>query len=189
MRHNYPELTLFPVALRFSPAWRFGAGQELFQSDARLGYTLLSCTPSTGLPASPLAATLHTGKVVGIADGDTLTLLVDRRQVKVRLAEIDAPEQGQLYGTKAREALSALAFGNSAAVLEVDRDRYGRIVGQVYVGGVDVNAKLVRQGYAWVYRKYAKRPRLYELEREAREARRGLWADGNPVPPWEWRRR
>ena len=137
------------------------------------------------LPA--FASSAHTGKVVGIADGDTLTLLVGTKQLKIRLAEIDAPERCQPYGTKAKQALSDLVFGKSARVVEVDRDRYGRIVGRVYVGDLDINAELVRQGYAWVYRTYAKRQMLHEIEREAREAQRGLWADGNPVPPWEWR--
>ncbi|MGC1955231.1 MAG: thermonuclease family protein [Gammaproteobacteria bacterium] len=136
------------------------------------------------------AATVHTGKVLGIADGDTLTLLVGKQPLKIRLAEIDAPERGQPYATKAKQALSDLTFGKTVRVVEVDRDRYGRLVGQVYVGDLEVNAELVRQGYAWVYRKYAKREKLYELEREAREAKRGLWADGKKaVPPWEWRHR
>ena len=83
----------------------------------------------------------YTGKVVAIADGDTLTLLVDHRQLKIRLAEIDTPERGQPYGSRAKEALSQLAFGKRARVVAVDRDRYGRTVGRVYVGDTDVNAE------------------------------------------------
>jgi micrococcal nuclease len=105
----------------------------------------------------------YTGKVVAIADGDTLTLLVDRQQLKIRLAEIDTPERGQPYGSRAKEALSQLAVGKRARVLAVDRDRYGRTVGLVYVGDTDVNAELVRRGAAWVYRKYAKDPALFAL--------------------------
>ena len=135
------------------------------------------------------AATAHSGKVVCIADGDTLTLVVGKKPLKIRLAEIDTPERGQPYATKAKRALSDLTFGRSARVMEVDRGRYGRIVGQVYVGDLDVNAELVRQGDAWVYRKYAKREKLYALEREAREEKGGLWAQGKAVPPWEWRHR
>jgi micrococcal nuclease len=133
----------------------------------------------------------YTGKVVAIADGDTLTLLVDRQQMKIRLAEIDTPERGQPYGSKAKEALSQLAFGKRARVVAVDRDRYGRIVGRVYVDEVDVNAEMVRRGAAWVYRKYAKDPNLFSLEAEARKAKRGLWGlpEAERVPPWEWRRR
>ena len=133
----------------------------------------------------------YTGKVVAIADGDTLTLLVDHRQLKIRLAEIDTPERGQPYGSRAKEALSKLAFGKRARVVATDRDRYGRIVGRVYVGDTDVNAELVRRGAAWVYRQYAKDPGLFALEAEARRAKRGLWGlpEAERVPPWEWRRK
>jgi endonuclease YncB( thermonuclease family) len=127
-----------------------------------------------------LATTVRTGKVGSMADGDTLTLLVGTRQLRIRLAEIDAPGRGQPYGTKAKQALSDLVFGKSARVVEVDRDRYSRTVGQLYVGNLDVNAELVRQGYAWVYRKYAKQQLLYDLEDEARAAKQGLWADRHP---------
>lgn len=127
----------------------------------------------------------YVGQVVGIADGDTFTLVVDRRQVKIRLAEIDTPERGQAFGTRAKQALSELAYGKEARVVVVDVGRYGRTVGRVYVNGTDVNAELVRQGYAWVYRKYAEGPKLYELEDEARKAERGLWAHPGPIPPWE----
>ena len=80
-----------------------------------------------------------------------------------------------------------LTFNKKVRVGEVDFDRYGRIVGRVYMDGLDVNAELVKQGYAWVYRKYAKDPELYRLEEEARHAKRGVWATQGPMPPWEWR--
>ena len=121
----------------------------------------------TLVPAA--AETEHLGKVVGIADGDTFTLLVDRQQLRIRLAEIDTPEKGQPYGNRARQALSELIYGKTVRVVGVDHDRYGRVVGRVYVGSIDVNAEMVRRGAAWVYRKYAKDPSLYELENEARE--------------------
>lgn len=131
------------------------------------------------------------GKVIGISDGDTLTLLTESKQpVKIRLAEIDTPESGQPYGSRARQALSDLAFGKQARVAVTDRDRYGRTVGRVYVGEKDVNAELVRQGAAWVYRQYAHDKALFTLEEEARRMQRGLWAlpEAQRVPPWEWRR-
>ena len=136
-------------------------------------------------------ATEYTGQVVAIADGDTLTLLVDRQQLKIRLAEIDTPERGQPYGSRAKEALSQLTFGKRARVVAAGRDRYGRTVGRVYVGNTDVNAELVRRRAAWVYRKYAKEPTLFALEAEARKAKRGLWGlpEAERVPPWEWRRK
>lgn len=140
---------------------------------------------------APAFAGELTGKVIAIADGDTLTVLsADQQQIKIRLAEIDTPESGQPYGSRARQALAALAFGKQARIVETDRDRYGRTVGRVYVGGMDVNAELVRQGAAWVYRHYAKDPALFALEAEARAAKRGLWAlpEAQRLPPWEWRK-
>jgi endonuclease YncB( thermonuclease family) len=137
---------------------------------------------------SAQAETLE-GKVVKIADGDTLTLLTSsNQQVKVRLAGIDTPERKQPFGNKAKQALAKLAFQKQVLV-EVDtKDRYGRTVGVVFVDGQNVNAELVRQGMAWVYRKYNKDKALYELEAKAREKELGLWLKENPIPPWEWRR-
>ena len=132
----------------------------------------------------------YTGKVVGVGDGDTLTLLTaDKQQVKVRLGEIDTPESRQPYGERAKQALSALAFGKEARVVVQDTDKYGRTVGRVYVGTVDVNAELVKQGAAWVYRQYAKDQSLYALEEQAKLAKRGLWAlpEAERCPPWDWR--
>jgi endonuclease YncB( thermonuclease family) len=143
-----------------------------------------------GLFLAPALAEEYTGKVVGITDGDTLTLLTpEKRQVKVRLAEIDTPERNQPYGTRARQALSDLAFGREARVVVVDHDRYGRVVGRVYVDSTDVNAALVRQGAAWVYRDFARDRTLFALEDEARKAKRGLWKlpEAQRTPPWEWR--
>jgi endonuclease YncB( thermonuclease family) len=130
------------------------------------------------------------GRVVGIADGDTLTLLYEgHQQVRIRLAEIDAPESRQPYGNRARQELSDLAFGKDVTVTVQDIDRYGRTVGRVYAGAVDVSAEMVRQGAAWVYRQYSHDPMLLRDEREARNARRGLWVlpEAERVPPWEWR--
>jgi endonuclease YncB( thermonuclease family) len=137
-------------------------------------------------PASGLA-----GKVVAVADGDTLTLLTPaRRQVKVRLAEIDTPETGQPYGSRAKQILSDLAFSKEARVEVTDTDRYGRAVGRLHVGATDVNAEMVRRGAAWVYVQYNRDRSLLRVEAEARAARRGLWAlpESERVPPWEWRR-
>ncbi len=132
------------------------------------------------------------GEVIAIADGDTIRLLTaERRQVKIRLAEIDTPERGQPYSSRAREALAELVFRKPVTVVYVDTDRYGRTVGRVYVDGLDVNAELVRRGAAWVYRKYVRDESLFRLEDEARAARRGIWSlpEVQRIPPWEWRRR
>ena len=129
-----------------------------------------------------------TGKVVGVTDGDTLTLLVDETQYKIRLASIDAPERGQPFGSKAKTALSDMVFGKVVSVRVTDTDKYGRTVGTIIVGTVDVNAALIRQGFAWHYVKYSDSEELAALELAAREAKAGLWADAHPVAPWDWRR-
>lgn len=128
------------------------------------------------------------GQVVSVHDGDTLTLLLDRRQVKVRLAAIDAPELGQAFGHPSRAELARMCAGHPATVSAEGADRYGRTVGTVSCQGIDANANQVRTGMAWVYRQYAPAGSpLYQLETDARTARRGLWTDTDPVPPWEWR--
>ena len=135
-----------------------------------------------------------TGKVVGISDGDTLTLLVPDgasfKQVKVRLGEIDTPERKQPYGTRAQQILSELAYNQQARVVVQDTDRYGRTVGRVYVGAVDVNAEMVKRGAAWAYRQYLKDQSLLALEAEAKAAKRGLWGlpEAERCPPWDWRK-
>lgn len=128
------------------------------------------------------------GEVVAILDGDTIDVLVERQPVRVRLAQIDAPEKRQAFGTRSRQVLARLVFQKSVRVTEAGRDRYGRIIGAVFVGDVDVNAQMVSQGMAWVYRQYAKDKVLYELESQARGRRLGLWVDPDPVAPWEYRR-
>ena len=136
---------------------------------------------------SVLAATL-VGRVVKIADGDTLTIVIDDRQEKIRLSDIDTPERKQPYGTRAKQALAELTFGKTVTVSTTTRDRYGRVIGHITADGVDVNAELVRLGFAWVYRRYSKDAELLHLEEIARDEGLGLWADSNPIPPWEWRR-
>jgi len=130
------------------------------------------------------------GRVVGVSDGDTLTLLVGTQTHRIRLAQIDAPESGQPYGRAAKQALSSLAFGRDARVVVVDRDRYGREVGEVFVAGENVNQALVRGGHAWAYTEYSPSLEIVDLENAARAAGVGLWA--LPLeqrdPPWIWRR-
>jgi endonuclease YncB( thermonuclease family) len=133
-------------------------------------------------------AQTYQGRVIGVSDGDTLTLLTPEKQpIKVRLAEIDAPEKSQAFGQRSKQSLSDLVFGKQVRVEQQDRDRYGRVVGKVYVGSLDVNAEQVRRGMAWVYRKYAKDRSLFKLEEEARAAKIGLWSNLHAMPPWEYR--
>ena len=131
------------------------------------------------------------GKVVGIADGDTITVLQDKQQVKIRLYGIDCPERGQAFSRKAKQFTSEMVFGKVVEVEPLDIDRYNRLVALVTVFERLVNEELVNAGFAWVYTRYCDRPiceRWKVLENEAREAKRGLWVDTNPIPPWEFRR-
>lgn len=131
------------------------------------------------------------GRVVGVMDGDTIAVLTSGRvQVKVRLAEIDAPEKAQPFGAKSKQSLSDLCFDKTATLTSLGEDRYKRTLARVTCAGVDANAEQVQRGMAWVYRQYApKDSPLYAVENEARAARRGLWVDPSPTAPWEWRHR
>lgn len=131
-----------------------------------------------GILATSLAlADELTGKAIRVADGDTFTLLVEgNEQVSIRLAEIDAPESGQTYGNKSKQALSDLVFGRHVEVKVQTTDRYGRTVGRPFVGVTDVCEEMIRVGAAWVYRDYVIDRTLFDVEAVAREAKRGIWA-------------
>lgn len=126
--------------------------------------------------------------VLRVKDGDSIVVSSAGRKVNVRIADMDAPELGQAYGVQARDALVSLVGGREVHLELVGGDVYRRIVANVYVEGRDVAAELVGQGLAWVRRAYAPAARLIRLEDDARAARRGLWADANPIPPWVWRK-
>ena len=127
------------------------------------------------------------GRVVGVHDGDSLTVLDGEKvQHKVRLYGIDAPEEKQAFGERAKQALSRLAFGETVRVEVHGKDKYGRTLGDVYAGGKRVNLAMVEEGMAWAY-KGTKDAALLAAEGEARREKRGLWRDKAPVPPWEFR--
>lgn len=166
---------------------------------AWLAAILLIAAPHAG------AAELH-GKVVGVADGDTLTVLdATHTTHRVRLNGIDAPEKGQPYGTRAKEHLATLTFGKPVVVVWDKRDRYGRIVGQVRLAAApacatshcsqsgDIGLALIESGLAWHFKRYQNEQpaeeRLHYARAEdlARSNRAGLWHDAHPVPPWEYR--
>jgi micrococcal nuclease len=130
------------------------------------------------------------GKVVAVLDGDTIDVLYEGRAVRVRLAEIDCPEKKQAFGRKAKQRTAELASGRSVRVEVRTVDLYGRAVAKVVLpDGSSLNEALLRDGFAWWYKRYSKDERLGALEQEARDAKRGLWADDNPVPPWKFRKR
>jgi micrococcal nuclease len=142
-------------------------------------------------PAWSPAADDYPARVVGISDGDTLTVLkADKTQAKIRLNGIDAPESGQDFGSRAKQAASELSFGKEVTIHPTDTDRYGRTVADVILpDGKSLNRELVGRGMAWWYRQYAPADKeLERLETEAKAAKRGLWAQPSPVPPWEFRK-
>lgn len=129
------------------------------------------------------------GKVVSITDGDTIIVRPEQgASVKVRLIGIDAPERGQAFGTRARQELGELVAGKSVEVIGTEKDRYGRLLGDVRHDGRSINLELIRRGFAWAYVEYKPPAEYVAAEAEARAARRGLWADREPVPPWAYRK-
>ncbi len=130
------------------------------------------------------------GKVVRVTDGDTIKVMREGKEVKIRLAGIDCPEKDQPYGDESKQFTSALTLGQIVTVKAKTTDQYGRIVADVISPErVNLNQQLVWAGLAWWYRKYAPDDStLAEMETKAKEAKRGLWTDKTPVPPWEWRK-
>lgn len=134
------------------------------------------------------------GRVVGISDGDTVTILKDRSQIKIRLAGIDAPEKGQAFGQRSKENLSRLIFGKDVKVYTFKTDRYGRTVGKIMIDDLDINLQQIKDGYAWVYQAYLREllpsdRKLYlAAESSARSEQAGLWRDTEPIAPWDYRK-
>lgn len=150
--------------------------------------------PTAASGQTPATRTLE-GKVVGVADGDTITILdAGNRQTRIRLQGIDAPESRQAFGQASKRNLSDLIFNRQVVVEYEKTDRYGRTLGKVVASGRDVNLEQVKAGLAWHYKYYQDEQspndrRLYaDAETEARAAGRGLWADSSPIPPWDFRR-
>ena len=132
-----------------------------------------------------------TGPVVSVLDGDTIEVLHNTYPERIRLSGIDCPEKGQAYGNNAKHAASALVFGKDVILDTHGQDKYRRTLADVFLrDGTHVNHELVKDGWCWWYRKYAPGDIVLEgLEKEARQAKKGLWPDPHRVPPWEWRKR
>ena len=136
-----------------------------------------------------------TGLVVGVSDGDTITVLVDKTPYKIRLAGIDAPESRQAFGQASKQHLSALVYKKPVTVLWDKKDRYGRTLGKVMVDGTDVCLEQIKAGLAWHYKRYASeqpaqdRADYAAAEDKAKGERIGLWSDAQPTAPWDWRRK
>ena len=139
---------------------------------------------------SPNIAQETYAQVIGIVDGDTFDMLVEKSTIRVRLSAIDCPEKGQPFGKAAKNYLSELCFGKKVRWEEQSKDRNKRSVCYVYLeDGRCVNHEMVRAGYAWNHVKYSKDPLLPVLEEEARNQKLGLWVDQEPIPPWAWRKK
>ena len=145
--------------------------------------------------ALPAAAEILEGHVIHVSDGDTITVLNSKhQQLRVRIAAIDAPERQQPFAKRSQEHLSEFVRRQLVVVEWYKKDRYGRLVGTVYVKGVDVGLEQLRAGLAWHFKRYENEQTPEDLarysaaENDARARRIGLWQDKEPVPPWEWRR-
>lgn len=131
------------------------------------------------------------GKIVGVTDGDTVTILDEQDKVpfRIRVSHIDAPEKNQAFGQKSKEKLAELVFQKEAVIRFDKIDQYGRIVGKVFVDGQDASMLMLKAGLAWHYKKYSDDKGYAKAEIQARKAGLGLWQDKEPVPPWEFRQR
>ena len=147
------------------------------------------------LSSAAAQAALLEGRVVGVADGDTITILDNTNtQFKIRLAGIDAPEKKQPFGNVSKKSLSDLVYGKQVTIDWNKQDRYGRMVGKVLIDGVDANLEQVKRGFAWFYKKYQNEQPLqdrldYLHAQEAAESSKvGLWIDKEPIAPWDFRK-
>jgi endonuclease YncB( thermonuclease family) len=155
---------------------------------------LMVATILSVLFAAQVHAEMLSGRVVGVADGDTVTVLdASRQQHKIRLMGIDAPEKKQAFGNKSKQALSDLVFNKQVSVEFSKTDRYGRTIGKILVDGLDANLEQVKKGMAWHYKQYQKeqssvdRAAYAEAEELAKAEKLGLWFDPSPTPPWDFR--
>ena len=161
-----------------------------------IGVFSVSFLVASAALATPIS---YTAEVVHVADADTVRVVVGEschdaacpaqgETLRVRLAEIDAPEGDQPYGDTATAALDARINGETIKVVQTDIDQYGRVVAQLVHEEIWINGWLVGEGHAWVYPQFAESPELFDWQDEAQQARRGLWGQENPIEPWLWRR-
>jgi len=165
--------------------------------DAKVGImkkrrTWISFITFVFLLSLPVTSKAWSGKVIGIADGDTITVLRDKEQVKIRLYGIDCPEGGQAFSKKAKQFTSKMVLGKVVEVKVMATDRYGRTVAFVAVNKQILNEELLKAGYAWVYYQYCHELICHawaDYQFAAKLAKRGLWREPDPLPPWAFRRK
>lgn len=149
-----------------------------------LALALLAPAPAA-LAAKEMQCTVNS-----VHDGDSMRVLCpgERGSLRVRMEQIDAPELEQAHGRKSRDYLRQLCSVGSTVIIQTQgTDQYGRILGDVYCDGKNVNREMVAAGAAWVYNRYVKDRDLYDAQDQAKKQRRGLWAGKNPQAPWQWR--
>lgn len=188
-RKTHSLLSIFTLLIGLSVFEYVEQGRVVWPS--KLYYAARDIYGQMQSQQAPAAEAGMAGWVSKVADGDTFTLnAVGQAPRAVRLYGIDAPERDQAYGELATTALAAWIDGREVRVAVEDVDIYGRLVGSVFVNDSNINLAMVEQGHAWWYEQYARDAFELELaEQQARAARRGLWASGTAVEPWEWRRR
>lgn len=160
------------------------APRQIWAFSILLTILLFSCEPIVQRDLS--------GKVIKVKDGDSIVLLdKNKREVEIRLAHIDAPEQGQPFGKKSKEFLAEMCAGKQVEYeIYEERDRFGRVVAEIIIADtLNANMEMVRNGYAWHFKRFSTSFKYAKLERSARKNHVGLWIEGNAVPPWEWRDR
>lgn len=129
------------------------------------------------------------GKVIGVKDGDTIEVLKDDNPIVIRLADIDCPEKSQPFGSNAKKFTSDFCFAREVTVISKGKyDRYKRLIATIKIDSISLNKLLVLNGYAWHFKKYSDNNEFAILEQQARQLKKGLWADNNSIPPWEWRK-
>jgi endonuclease YncB( thermonuclease family) len=141
-----------------------------------------------GETTQPGSGQEFTAKVIAVLDGDTVLIRRNGSLMKIRLAEIDAPEKAQAFGSASRDSLAGMVLHWQVRITPLAIDKYERTVAQLKLNGLNVNKEMVRRGMAWEYSNYHSDRRYIALQQEARQAGRGLWAQHDPTPPWEWRK-
>jgi endonuclease YncB( thermonuclease family) len=175
-----PSLVRPVVDSLFSSAsTSIGSLTEPFIHPERAVHRTLDSVPTYGQPLEV--------SVLSIQDGDTVTVSHNGKKIRVRLAGIDAPESGQLYGTESAAVLAQLLHKKRVTMTIKEHDRFGRAVAWLMTPDGSVNAAMIDAGAAWHFAQYDQTPALAAAMRDARSARRGLWAYSSPVPPWEYR--
>lgn len=139
--------------------------------------------------ATIVVAQDYAGRVVWVADGDTIGVVKNDVMQKIRISAIDAPEKQQAFGKLAKKGMASICAKRIAIVHPVDTDKYGRTVADVTCDGINTGEWMVANGLAWVYDQYAaQHGAYYDAQNRARTQHLGLWNDANPTPPWEWRK-